>query len=89
MLGLRVVDAESGELIGSRRTLVRLAIIIGPLLLLVLAGFLPSFMSYYGGFTTYFWFVGIAWTLMLLFAGLSGKGAIHDWATRSTVTLTR
>ena len=47
MLGLRVVDAESGELIGSRRT------------------------------------------LMLLFDGISGKGAIHDWATRSTVTLTR
>jgi len=32
-----------------------------------------------------FWLLPVTWLVMLLIASTSARGALHDWATRSTV----
>ena len=86
MTGLRVVDAATGRLIGPGRTLARLAIIISPILLLVLLDLIgsPVYGLWGAGFGLS-WVVWVVWFAMLLFAALSGRGSVHDIATKTTV----
>jgi len=89
MTGLRVVDATTGRLIGLGRTLVRLAIIISPILLLMLILVMSALGSpVYGPWGPGFGFVPVIWVVwfaMFLFAAISGRGSVHDIATKTTV----
>lgn len=86
MLGLRVVDAQSGERIGLPRTLLRTAIIVSPLLVLAAVTYWPVlyYFGNYGSATSFYWLPALVWLIMLVVAGASGR-SLHDRAARSLV----
>ena len=85
MLHLRVVDAESSEYVSGGRAVIRTIIIIAPLLALVLIFGVAPYLRLPIGPVALFWLLPVAWLVMLLIAASSPRGALHDWATRSTV----
>jgi len=86
LLGLSVVDAQTGSRMGSGRAIVRTLIIISPVLLSVAIGVLLA-LDGNGGSSPigYVWFVTSVWFFMLVIASAFRTGALHDVATRSTV----
>jgi len=90
MLGLRVVDPESGARIGLARTLLRTAIIVSPMILLAAATYLPvlDYVGYYSNSASLFWLAPLVWLIMLVVAGASGR-SLHDRAARSIVVRVR
>ena len=85
MLHLRVVDAESSEYVSGGRAVIRTLIIIAPLLALVLLFSVAPYLRLPVGPVALFWLLPVTWLMMLLIASTSARGALHDWATRSTV----
>jgi len=85
MLHLRVVDAESSEYVSGGRAVIRTIIIIAPLLALVLIFGVAPYLRLPIGPVALFWLLPVTWLVMLLIAASSPRGALHDWATRSTV----
>ena len=86
LLGLSVVDAQTGSRIGPGRAIVRTFIIISPALLSVAIG-ISLALGGSGGSSPigYVWFVTSVWFFMLVIASAFRTGALHDAATRSTV----
>lgn len=86
MLGLRVVDRETGSRIGLPRTLLRTLIIVSPVLVLAVAIYSPALYSLgnYGSASTLIWLPALVWLIMFVVAGASGR-SLHDLAARSTV----
>ena len=86
MLGLRVVDPQSGGRIGLARTVLRTAVIVSPLLLLAVVTYTPMlrYVGYFSNGPSLFWVPVLVWVIMLVVAASSGR-SLHDRAAGSIV----
>jgi hypothetical protein len=84
--GLVVVDARSGLRLTAGAVFARMLIIVSPFIACFVVVIAAYFSEFPVGPLSIAWIVPISWLAMLLIATLGGKGALHDWATNSTVT---